>query len=152
MSKSGETASGVATIEVIAQSLLDDIGELVADKYPEWFGVESSGFYVHGGQFFMSLSLHRENVEIVGEEVEDLPEVLAHLKRGLDRYAYHHVPTGSFLHAVLGNDLQGALASGNLDSRENLMSIVTYIRDKLPLDCQGSPEIVKAWLKGGIQR
>lgn len=66
---------------------------------------------------------------------------------GLDRYADHHVPTGSFLKAVLDNDLRRAVFQADDDNLRDLREIVMYAHWELPGACWGSPEAVRAWLE-----
>ena len=68
------------------------------------------------------------------------------IRDSLDRYAREHTPTGSFLRAVLENDLHAALFKADDDNRAALMNIVRYVYNDLPRACWGSPEKVKAWL------
>lgn len=68
-------------------------------------------------------------------------------KAGIDRYVDHGVPTGSFLRAVLSNDLFEAVTRADLDNQLALVDICAYIRHYTPATCHGSPEEVEAWLK-----
>ena len=67
-------------------------------------------------------------------------------KSDLDRYANFCISTGSFLNAVLFNDLMGAMARADEENRRDIFDICQYIRDNLPVSCYGSPEAVKKWL------
>ncbi len=67
-------------------------------------------------------------------------------RASLDRYAHDRVPTGSFLHAVLTNDLFEAIARADDNNAHCLYDICSYIYNELPSDCHGSVEKVKAWL------
>jgi hypothetical protein len=70
-----------------------------------------------------------------------------HLIHGLTRYFVDHLETGSFLRAVLENDLRGACArAADQGTRSALADVVTYIELMAPAECWGSPEKVKAWL------
>jgi hypothetical protein len=69
-----------------------------------------------------------------------------HLIPGLNRYFTDHIETGSFLRAVLENDLRGACARADVVTRWALFQVVTYIELMAPKECWGSPEKVKAWL------
>ena len=64
---------------------------------------------------------------------------------GLDRYVHHGLDTGGFLHAVLCNDLFGAVARADSESLLALPEIVRYIFNDLPNGCWGSEEKVAAW-------
>jgi hypothetical protein len=69
---------------------------------------------------------------------------------GIRRYADMHCRTGSFLEAVLCNDLKEACMRADDENRENLFEIVEYCWCNIPHSCWGSPERVKAWLEGKI--
>lgn len=64
---------------------------------------------------------------------------------GLHRWAYDSIKPGSFLSAVLRNDLKGAFACGDRDSISNLHDLVTYIHCNLPGVCWGSEERFNTW-------
>jgi hypothetical protein len=66
----------------------------------------------------------------------------------LDRYVEQRIRPGSFLTAVLENDLQRAVANADQNALALLPYIVRYVFNSLPLSCCGSPDIVKAWLEG----
>ncbi len=68
------------------------------------------------------------------------------IKNELDRYAKQHTPTGSFLRAVLENDLMEATGAADTDSLRDIYDICTYIYNELPSNCHGSPEIVAKWI------
>ena len=64
----------------------------------------------------------------------------------LQMYVKHHVPTGSFLGAVLSNDLRDAFMRGDDDNLATLFHIVAYVCNEIPSECWGSPERVNEWL------
>ncbi len=68
-------------------------------------------------------------------------------KEGLDRYVNDRIPTGSFLYAVLTNDLFEATGRADNNNKGALFQICQYIYNELPSGCWGSPEIVKEWLR-----
>ncbi len=72
--------------------------------------------------------------------------VPAHLHEGLERYLTHHVRPGSFLTAVLENDLRTAVLRGDDLALAGLVPLVRYLYDRVPLVAWGSPEHVAAWL------
>ncbi len=67
---------------------------------------------------------------------------------GLNRYVNQHIETGSFLRAVLENDLAGALSRADRENRTALFYIMAVIYNCAPALCWGNPEKVKAWLAG----
>lgn len=69
-----------------------------------------------------------------------------HLIPGLTRYFNDHIETGSFLRAVLENDLREACVR-YIGTDWVMCDLVNYIELMAPAECWGSPEKVKAWLK-----
>lgn len=65
----------------------------------------------------------------------------------LNRYVTKRIPTGSFLQAVLENNLMEACGRADFQNREHLFAICSYIYNELPLNCWGSRGIVKKWLE-----
>jgi hypothetical protein len=68
------------------------------------------------------------------------------IKSGIDRYVSEHTPVGSFLTAVLSNDLMGAIGHADNDSLAALREICSYIHWEIPAMCHGSKEVVENWL------
>lgn len=78
---------------------------------------------------------------------ESQEENLEMLKASLTRYTSERVPTGSFLRAVLENNLHVALRKADDVSRSNLLAISSYVYNELPGNIWGNPEKVEAHLK-----
>lgn len=72
----------------------------------------------------------------------DVPELL---QGGLARYLEHGCPPGSFLRAVLSNDMRGALLKGDQDSLHSLRGIVTWLHNAAPEGCWGSEAAMTTW-------
>lgn len=68
------------------------------------------------------------------------------IKDSLDRYAQHHVETGSFLRAVLENDLKEAVCRADDDNLSDILEIIRYAHNEIPGNCWGSPGRVRKWL------
>ena len=68
------------------------------------------------------------------------------IKASLERYVKHKIPTGSFLRAVLENNLSEAFGRADLNNRHRMFDIISYIYNDLPSVCWGSPEKVDNWL------
>lgn len=68
------------------------------------------------------------------------------LHAGLVNYIEHHRQPGSFLLAVLENNLVGALRRGDDVSRASLQDIVAFLFFDAPAYCWGSKDRVTAWL------
>ena len=73
------------------------------------------------------------------------------LHDGLVHYLVAHRPVGSFLTAVLSNDLMGAVARGDDTNRAHLHHIVSFLLNYAPDDCWGTPARVETWLNGGTR-
>ncbi len=71
------------------------------------------------------------------------PETLASITDYID----HGVPTGTFLTAVLSNDLATAVMRADPDNLASLKEIVQHLYWNSPSTAHGSPEKVKAWIK-----
>jgi hypothetical protein len=72
-----------------------------------------------------------------------------HLRAGMRRYVECGIETGSFLRAVLENDLEQVIsrAAPGLDQTD-LYAIALFVRG-LPAEAWGSPEKVRAWIAKG---
>lgn len=90
-----------------------------------------------------------EGIEAINEYVRDHRLPLA-LLEGLRRYLQDRIPTGSFLWAVLENDLARAIGSmhGTL-AVADLRELLDLLRNSFPSMSYGSPEKVAAWLERG---
>ncbi len=65
----------------------------------------------------------------------------------LENYIDRGVPTGGFLRAVLGNDLQEAVARADENNIVALPAIVGWLSCNAPSACWGSPKLVADWLR-----
>lgn len=77
-----------------------------------------------------------------------LPE---HMREGMQSYIEHGIKPGSFLTAVLSNDLMGAIGMADDVNVGKLHAYAVYLYSYAPRGSHGSPEAVKAWVaKGGL--
>jgi len=67
-------------------------------------------------------------------------------QESIKRYVQYGVPCGSFLTAVLCNDLREALGCADPENREQLFAIVCILWNDVPAACWGSTEKVRHWL------
>lgn len=65
----------------------------------------------------------------------------------LERYFNHGIMPGSFLTAVLENDLCGSFGKADVSNIANLRNIVGYIYNHMPGNSWGSREKVQEYLK-----
>jgi hypothetical protein len=70
-----------------------------------------------------------------------------HILDSINRYVEHGFEPGSFLTAVLSNDLAGAFNAADSDAEAGLRDIVKYIHWEIPSLCWGSRAKVEAWLE-----
>ena len=77
------------------------------------------------------------------EEMQILPE---NLRGGMTRYLQHGIEPGSFLRAVLENDLLNAFGRADNENKRNLEEIVRWIYNYAPADSWGSTAKVEAWM------
>lgn len=73
----------------------------------------------------------------------------AYMRGGLSRYVFDHIPPGSFLQAVLENDLRAAVERADHINQQLLPQYVKLLYNHAPMSCWGDPERVAAWLKPG---
>ena len=64
------------------------------------------------------------------------------------RYLLHGIEPGSFLLAVLINDLREAVARADRANQAALANHVRFLYNHAPGNCWGSPERVREWLVG----
>ena len=65
---------------------------------------------------------------------------------GMRRYIEERIPTGSFLRAVLENDLYSAARRADLESRRDLYDLCMWLQWNAPKACFGSKQAVAEWL------
>lgn len=70
-----------------------------------------------------------------------------HLHEGLVAYLTERRPVGSFLHAVLANDLTQAITRADPISTLGLRETVLFLLNHAPAPAWGSHEQVDAWLE-----
>lgn len=73
---------------------------------------------------------------------EFIPE---HMHDALRRWIEHGIEPGSFLTAVLTNDLKEAVACADHINMNALPRYILYLHNYAPRGCWGSKERVRAW-------
>ena len=76
----------------------------------------------------------------------DLPE---HMRDGMRLYIERGIAPGSFLRAVLSNDLMGAMGRADDVNLKALPAYGRFLYNEAPSLCFGSPEKVADWIKRG---
>lgn len=67
-----------------------------------------------------------------------------HIRESIDAYVKDGRQTGSFLEAVLANDLKEAIGRADEDNLDALPHIVCYLYNEVPSIAWGSPKKVSA--------
>lgn len=81
--------------------------------------------------------------------LELIPE---YMRDGMTRYIKRGIPPGSFLTAVLSNDLIGALRKADDTNINALPAYGRFLYNYAPAGCYGSPDAVDRWIqKGGTE-
>ena len=62
-------------------------------------------------------------------------------------YVVHRIQGGSFLTAVLSNDLTEACACADDNNKRCLFDYINFLYNNTPRICWGSPEKVQKWLQ-----
>lgn len=81
------------------------------------------------------------HIEIHGETYT----IPGHMFEGLRRYIDEGIIPGSFLTAVLENDLHNAFSYADSHNFRNIPAYIYYLYNDAPFSCWGSPERVKKW-------
>jgi len=73
-----------------------------------------------------------------------LPE---HMQQGARDYVERGYKPGSFLRAVLSNDLVEAFGHADLTNLDHMRAWALWLFNEAPSMCWGSPERVAAWIE-----
>lgn len=65
----------------------------------------------------------------------------------INRYVENGVCPGSFLQAVITNNLRDSVGRADDENIANLPAYVSYFYNEAPGTCWGSEEIMETWLK-----
>lgn len=90
------------------------------------------------------------NIEFSQHQKDKMSEygIPGYMQDGLIQYFENRIPPGSFLTAVLENDLMGALGKADDTNRFALHAYGTWLFNQAPgrPNGWGSPEAVRVWL------
>jgi hypothetical protein len=70
-------------------------------------------------------------------------------KKMIDDFVRYGYTPGSFIEAVLSNDLCSAFNRADSDNAANLREIVQYVRETVPYGAWRSSDNVRRWIKQG---
>lgn len=76
---------------------------------------------------------------------DDLRGIPSHMHGAISRYVQHGTPPGSFLTAVLSNDLREAFAHADPINQAAMLHWVRFLYNHMPSDSHGSSSKVRAW-------
>ena len=76
-------------------------------------------------------------------DYSSLPE---HMQEGMRLYIERGIVPGSFLTAVLENNLIEAFGMADHINQAHMKEWCAFVYNELPGNCHGSPEIVSAWM------
>lgn len=69
-----------------------------------------------------------------------------YMVEGLENYVEHHIAPGSFLYAVITNDLRGAVERADDTNIRLIHKYVGWFYNHAPHGCWGSPEAFENWI------
>lgn len=73
----------------------------------------------------------------------------AHMQDAMRRYVEHGIPPGSFLTAVLSNDMMEAARRADDVNLHSFPAYARFLINEAPCGCFGSPGAFQAWCKNG---
>lgn len=73
-------------------------------------------------------------------------EIPGYMLDGIRRYIEHGIEPGSFLYAVICNDLREAVGRADDMNLRNLPAYVSYFYNEAPAGCWGSREKFELWM------
>ena len=65
---------------------------------------------------------------------------------GIQRYVEHGLQPGSFLCAIIQNNLSQAVGLADNENLKNIPAFIAYLYNECPGNCWGSPEKMKSWM------
>jgi hypothetical protein len=68
-----------------------------------------------------------------------------YMREGMFRWLAFGIQPGSFLTAVLENDLKGAVSQADDLNQRRLLQYVVFLHNYAPLGCWGSPAKITEW-------
>jgi hypothetical protein len=70
-----------------------------------------------------------------------------HTQEAIERYLVDGLPAGSFLEAVITNNLFMSVGHADVANKQHLVSIVEWFAQRAPLESYGSKVAYTAWLR-----
>ena len=75
-------------------------------------------------------------------------EIPGRMQDGIRMYVESRIRPGSFLTAIIQDDLKEAVAQADDENMPNIPAYVNYFYNYAPSPCWGSKAKMKAWLEG----
>jgi len=72
-----------------------------------------------------------------------------HMHGAIRRYLENGIVPGSFLTAVICNQLKESFMFADEENRKHMYQWADFMYNYMPFDSQGSPEKFRAWVKAG---
>ena len=69
-----------------------------------------------------------------------------YMREGIERYVNHGIPPGSFLTAIICNDLSEAVANADVLNMGLIPVYTAWFYNEAPSTCWGSLEKMNAWM------
>lgn len=86
-------------------------------------------------------------------EMDARNEYVPHVtKKTIDDYVEHGYVPGSFVTAVLENNLMQAFGCADSNNTRYMRNICAYVYNDIPAACHGSPQKVRDWLQMHAER
>ena len=89
---------------------------------------------------------YQQNIE---QKLVDYNDIPGYMRESVVNYIMHGRATGSFLHAVLSNNLSAAVSRGDDNNQRAIVSYVKFLHNHAPIGCHGSEGAVDYWKKIG---
>jgi len=89
--------------------------------------------------------INAQQAEWLGELTPWLEPIPLGMRDAIVMWVLWGRPTGSFLQALLSNDLMGAFRHGDEHNQRTMRDWVKLLYNGAPAGCYGSPANVKAW-------
>ena len=91
----------------------------------------------------LKIARKKECVETIDSKIK----IPSHIKGDIERYVFYGLLPGSFLTAVLTNDLIEAVNRADEESLTHLGPIVKFVYNEIPSTCWGTKMKVAQWNK-----
>ncbi len=81
--------------------------------------------------------------------LDKLSTLPSHMGGAMKRYIERGIPPGSFLSAVLSNDLKETFARADDENGRAVRDYVVFLYSYAPSGCWGSPDKFQGWINDG---